>query len=502
MPDTGAGRNFRLFKGLRFRLAVSYAIFFALLLAGLGFVLRGMLTNVIESAVEGLLEEEWAAVKGFLHVTPQGTVQWRYDPNDKEEAAIVERLRYVYVIANQRGEVLESSELYRDLGFESPAAIAESLRSRQPVFVVRPNLRGEPFMIRRGALREQNLLFFVALGRSFGPSQRVIDQFSFNYFATLPFVVLTTAAFGWFFAGRAMKPISEVAAQAEKVSGSNLKLRVASRGSGDELDHLVRNFNTMVERLDASFTQIRQFSTDVSHELRTPVTVVRGQLEVALMTATSEEELRTAIESALVDIDRLSKIIRALLTLAKAESGQLALSLQEVDLATMTREVVSELEISALDKGLQLAVNTPRSAPILGDRLQIERLLYNLIDNAIKYTPVGGKIEAEVRNLRASGQVVLSVRDNGVGIPPEHLPHLFDRFYRVPARAGVPERGLGLGLNFVSWIVKAHNGVIQVESEVDKGSSFIVSFPRFLEESRPDTTNGNLTQTTGRYSHT
>lgn len=491
----------RIFKGLRFRLALSYAVFFAILLTGFGFVLRSMLSNVIETTVHGLLDEEWAACKGFLRIDPKGQIGWKYDPNDKEEVAIVERLRLVYLIADEKGEVLESSEMYRDLGFESPAAIAKVMADSKPTYTFHPSLRGQLFMVRQGVLREKNARYFVALGRNFSPSLHVIDEFSFDYFSALPLILLTAAALGWLLAGRALKPVADVSAQVDQVSGSNLNLRVPLRGSGDELDHMIEKFNGMVERVEKSFVQMRQFSTDVSHELRTPITVVRGQLEVALMTATTEEELRCAIESALLDIERLSQIIRALLQLAKAEGGQTALQLQDVDLVALVREVTSDLEIPAMDRDVALRTILPQYGTIAGDRIQIERLLYNLIDNGIKYTREGGFVEVAVRIREGGEKIALEIRDNGKGIAPEHLPHLFDRFYRVPSRESGIEKGLGLGLSFVSWIVKAHCGEIEVRSDIDQGTTFTVTFPLKDAETKGIAEYGNQRETTGRYSN-
>lgn len=491
----------QIFKGLRFRLALSYTIFFAILLTGFGFVLRGMLRGVIETTVQGLLDEEWAACKGFLRIDDGGKIQWTYDPADKEETSIVERLRLIYMIADEKGEVLESSEMYREIGFQSPAVISQVLADNKPSYTFFPNLRGQVFMVRQGTLSERNHRYFVALGRNFTPSLNVIDQFSEDYFIALPFTILTAAGLGWLLARRAMQPVTEVAAQVAQVSGSNLSLRVPLRGSRDELDHMIGNFNGMVERLEQSFQQMRQFSTDVSHELRTPITVVRGQLEVAMMTAKSEEELRVAIEAALVDIDRLSQIVRALLNLAKAESGQLALQMKELDLAVLVSEVMSELEIPALDRQVALRMNLARTALILADRIQIERLLYNLIDNGIKYTREAGYVEVQLRVQEAEGKVVLEIRDNGEGIAAEHLPHLFDRFYRVPSRGNGTEKGLGLGLSFVAWIVKAHNGDIQVNSKVGEGTMFRVSFPLAVADVKNQIEYGNQRETAGKHSN-
>lgn len=487
-----------IFKGLRFRLAVSYTLFFAILLTGFGFVLRGMLRGVIETTVEGLLDEEWAAMKGFLRVDAAGKPQWVYDPNDKEEAAIVERLRLIYMIANEKGEVMESSEVYRDIGFQSPALIASVMDQSRTSYAFHRNARDQVFMVRQGTLIEPTGRFFVALGRNFTPSLQVIDQFSNAYFGALPLVTLTAAFLGWLLARRAIDPLTEVAGQMAQVTGENLSLRVPLRGSRDELDHMIESYNRMVERLEQSFQQVRQFSTDVSHELRTPITVVRGQLEVAMMTAKTEEELREAIEAALVDIDRLSQLVRALLNLARAEGGQLALQMQPMDLAALVREVVEELQIPAMDRSVELRVILPRTALIDGDRIQIERLLYNLIDNGIKYTRQGGYVEVFVAQQMEPAKVLLEIRDNGEGIAAEHLPHLFNRFYRVPGKSSSEQKGLGLGLSFVTWIVKAHQGEIQVRSQVGQGTTFRVLFPLPSTEGKTQNEYGNQRETAGR----
>lgn len=486
-------------KSLRFRLAVSYALFFAILLTGFGFALRGVLRGVVESTAKSMLDDEWAACKGFLRVDSNGLPVWDYDANDNEAVAIVERLRLIYMIANDKGEVLESSQMYRDMGFQSPAVIAKVLSSNQPSFTFHPNIRGQVFMVREGTLREGDKKFFVALGRNFSPSLRVIEQFSFDYFAGLPLVILTASFLGWLLAKRAIKPVIDVASEVAKVTGSNLTLRVPLRGAGDELDLMISTFNGMVERLEKSFHQVRQFSTDVSHELRTPITVVRGQLEVALMTARDEGELRRAIEDAINDIDRLSSIVRALLNLAKAEAGQLKLEQDEVDLAALVRGVLSELEIPAEDRGVSLKQILPREAWMRGDRVQLERLLFNLIDNGIKYTSHPGFVEVVGVVDEIGGIVVLEIRDNGEGIAAEHIPHLFDRFYRVPRRENEEEKGLGLGLSFASWIVKAHNGEIQVSSKPGEGTTFRVSFPLLVTGKKQVSEHANQRESAGRH---
>ncbi len=261
-------------------------------------------------------------------------------------------------------------------------------------------------------------------------------------------------------------------------------MQIPLRQANDELDRLIEAFNHMMTRLNFSFEQIRQFSTDVSHELRTPLTIVRGQLEVAMFTAQTVDQYREAMADTLEDVDRLSNIVRALFMLSQAESGQLVLQKTPIDFARLVTDLVDEYQIPADAQGVHLSVVLPPQCPILADRVQIERLVSNLLGNAIKYTPSGGdvRVRLTLEGLRA----IFVVEDTGVGIAPEHLPHIFDRFYRVPSAD--PEKGLGLGLSFVAWIVKAHGGTVDVESVLDKGTRFIVSLPAgHFAAGQPDT---------------
>jgi signal transduction histidine kinase len=210
------------------------------------------------------------------------------------------------------------------------------------------------------------------------------------------------------------------------------------------------------------------------------LTAIRGQLEVALMAATTPEQYQEAIVNALQEVERLSQTIRALLLLSQAESGQLALQKQAVDFSRVAADIVDQFGIPAESAHVRLRANIPPGVALEADRIQIERLISNLISNAVKYTDPGGEVTVTVEQEHAD--VVLTVADTGVGIAPNHLPYIFDRFYRVPEKSRNPAvddapRGLGLGLSFVAWIVKAHGGTIQVSSEPAKGTTFVVRLP-------------------------
>ena len=275
----------------------------------------------------------------------------------------------------------------------------------------------------------------MAIGTSLADSRKLLNTFTWRGVALVPIVILTGCIMGWIFAGRALTPVLEVARTAERISGSNLSLRIPVRGAGDEIDRLIETFNQMIERIEINFNQVRQFSTDVSHELRTPITVVRGQLEVALFTAQTVDQYRDAIVDSLSDIERLSQIVRALLLLSQAETGQVILQKQQLDLVDVAEGVVDQFQIPA--EGAEVTLRFIKHvAHCAGefDRVQIERMLSNLLSNAVKFTPAGGEVRVSID--RRDDTAEICVEDTGEGIPAEHLPHIFDRFYRVPGAGG------------------------------------------------------------------
>jgi heavy metal sensor kinase len=460
-------------KGLRFRLTLTYVAFFSVAMIAVGLSFHQVLAKIFDDQLKEIVDEEWAAVKGYLRVDRREPI-WTYDHDDPEEDFIVKRLQRVFLLADVNGKVLQVSDLYHDLGVNPPGEIKEILKSNKAQWQEKKSSDDEPFLIRAGLLIDDNKQpYFVAIGRSMAADNAALKRFSWDYFRLLPVMVLSSALLGWLMAGRALSPVNELARTAERISGANLKLRIPPRGSGDELDHLIHTFNHMIERLERSFEQTRQFSTDVSHELRTPLTAIRGQIEVALFTATSTEQYREAMINALEDVERLSQTIRALLLLSQAESGQLALQKAPLNLCAVIDDIVDQFQIPAEESRIEVSCELPDHCAVDADRIQIERLVSNLLSNAVKYTPPGGKVC--VRVWGEANEVVIEVADTGVGIPPDHLPHIFDRFYRVPSQDR--EKGLGLGLSFVAWIVKAHGGRIDVFSELGKGTRFLIHLP-------------------------
>ena len=473
MPARGPKTRFS--RRLGVRLTAGYLLFFALLLVVVGLFFLSTLNDTQNNQARELLEGDRTAISGFLRETPEGLV-WQFDESDPLDSFSVERLQRVFILADQDGNLLQVSPAYRAIGVEPLSEILRVLRSDAPVWVNRRDPWGTNYLVRMGTLTgSEGKRYFVAQGRNVALNDATIRQFALQYFSSLPVIVVVGGLLGWFMTRQGLRPLDEVVRAADSITGSKLSLRIPARGAGDELDRLIDTFNRMIERLENSFEQMRQFTTDVSHELRTPITAVRGQLEVALMTARSEQQLRDAIQEALEEAERLSNFVRAMLQLSQAESGQLALKRETQDLCPVAREILDQYRPAAEEARLSLKTDFPAQCIGEVDRIQFERLLSNLIANAINYTPPGGEVRC-----RLSGGpqgVELCVEDTGRGIPQEYLPRIFERFYRVPSTNTTDARGIGLGLSFVAWIVKAHGGTIDVSSELDKGTRFLVKLP-------------------------
>jgi len=473
-------------RGLRFTLTAVYTVVFTLLLVGVALFFRQSLANSLDAQSREDLEQNWAVVKGYLRIVndPGQTnyhPKWFNDPNDSDESGAVAGVQKCYVIADAAGTVMDGSSNYEELGLNKLSEIRSVLQATGAVLNTRTDSDGVPYLIRASYVTgedDKSRKFYVAIGTSLANNRKLLNGFTLRGVLLLLLIIPTGCIMGWIFAGRALTPVLEVARTAERISGSNLSLRIPVRGAGDEIDRLIETFNQMIDRIEINFNQVRQFSTDVSHELRTPITVVRGQLEVALFTAKTVEQYRDAIVDSLSDIERLSQIVRALLLLSQAETGQVILQKQQLDLVEVADGVVDQFQIPAEGADVTLEfINHAGRCTGEFDRVQIERMLSNLLSNAVKFTPAGGQVRVSID--RRDDVAEIRVEDTGEGIPAEHLPHIFDRFYRVrgAGEQASPEKGLGLGLSFVAWIVKAHGGTVDVQSEAGKGTTFIVKVP-------------------------
>ncbi len=287
---------------------------------------------------------------------------------------------------------------------------------------------------------------------------------------------LAVASFGGIFlAGRALSPIDRVTQQARRISAEDLSERLDLQLPDDEVGRLARTFDEMIARLDEAFRRQRQFTADASHELRTPLTAMKGQIEVALSRQRDAAAYQQVLQAVNEDVERMIRLVGSLLTLARADAGQLPLASESIDVGDLVRAAVEQVRPLAEERGVALTSEPGPAVAVRADEDLLLQLLLNLLDNAIKYTKAGGAATAGWRS--AGQQIELRVRDTGAGIAAEDLPHVFDRFYRVDKARSRAEGGAGLGLAISRWIAEAHGGSISVESAPGAGTTFTVRLP-------------------------
>jgi heavy metal sensor kinase len=290
----------------------------------------------------------------------------------------------------------------------------------------------------------------------------------------VPVALACSVALGYVLARAALTPVEHLRRSTRAITADRLDRRLPVANPHDELGRLAQTINEMISRLEQSFSEVRRFTADASHELRTPLTAIRAEIEVALGTAAVSPDQERLLGSVLEECARLTRLTDQLLTLAREDAA--ARSTREpVDLSALVAGVADNLRPLAEAKGLGLHVKATEGLRARGDAARLRQVFYNLLDNAIKYTPAGGVVEVQVE--AQGGTVVACVRDTGIGIPAEHLPHVFERFYRVDKARSRAEGGTGLGLSIARSIVAAHGGRIELTSTPGQGTTCTVALP-------------------------
>jgi heavy metal sensor kinase len=315
----------------------------------------------------------------------------------------------------------------------------------------------------------------VQVGISLENMYNTLRRFVLIMAALFPLGLLLAGGGGWLLARRALRPVDHMTRSAQRISGEHLTERLLETGTGDELDRLARTLNEMLTRLNESFRQVRQFSADASHELQTPLTILKGEIEVALRSGRTPEEYQQVLTSSLEEIERISRLVEGLLLLARADSGVLRMDHKPVAVHELVAEVAAQMQKMAHEQGVSLRLENLAPVTLCGDREQLFRLLLNLMDNAIKYTPAGGRVTVSLH--ADASQALISVTDTGIGLSEAEQAQIFTRFYRAAQARSQSGGGAGLGLCIAQSIAEAHGGKIQVHSSPGQGSTFTVALP-------------------------
>lgn len=310
----------------------------------------------------------------------------------------------------------------------------------------------------------------ITIGYLMYDIEETLNQLFITQIIAFPFILLLSIIGGLILSKLSLRTIDIITREADDITAKNLSNRLPEVNSNDEVGHLTRTLNQMIERLENSFKQIKKFTADVSHELRTPLTILQGELELALHKRKTPGEYETVIVSALEEVARLTNVVETLLDLSRAETGQIKMNFINDDLSKLLNVIVEDAEILAESKQVNLKANIEPNIELPFDSARMHQAILNIIDNAVKYTPKGGSIYIELSKTNSTVEII--VRDTGIGIEENELPYIFDRLYRVDKARSGNISGIGLGLSIVKWIINAHNGMIDVKSIVGKGTTF------------------------------
>ena len=466
------------FDTLRMRFALSLSVFLLIVLSVFGLFIYESLKRELSSALNDSLRSSASQVLTWSEVVDGELVNT--DPIPEHSAPNLTRHGLTVRVLNTTGEVLQASGPYR-MFTSDPAWIREAAAGHDNFDTVTDPATHEEVRFYTVPVRDtgtRHIVGVIQLAQDLHESNEALQKVLAALLISAPVLVLVAGGAGYMLAARALAPIDHITQMARRISAKDLRARLHLPPTEDEVGRLAETFDAMLGRLESSFMRERQFTADASHELRTPLAAMQVILNVTRAEPRSVPEYEQALDDLADEASRLRGLVEDLLHLARNDAQHEAIR-EEIDLAVLLSDVTDSLRPLADAKHLNLSYSAPSHLPLEGDSDGMIRLFVNLIDNAVKYTDHGGiSVRADV----LPDTFHVSVCDTGAGIDAEHIPRLFDRFYRVETSRTT--RGSGLGLAIAHDIARAHGGKIEVQSHIGKGTTFTVLLPRETVGSR------------------
>ena len=471
----------RIFKSIRSQLTIWYAVVLALIFVVSDIILyrsfKMSLTDTMDQTLYTAAEE----VETAIFKVPKE--KWQTTIKQLERGFLVNRLfiQVLEISTEKAGGFRIAARSGVLSGNISQQKVWEELSHQLPAKPVYMNVTQESPAIHPLRIilypvqQEGNKEYLIQVGTSLKKIFSTLEDFLTILLFSGPILLFVSVLGGYLILTRVLQPMKAVVKTAQKITTEDLSLRIESKNQENEIGQLITTFNEMISRLERSVLQIKQFSSDASHDLKTPLTVIRGEIDIALRKNRPPAEYIKTLKSVGEEAKKLERVIDNLLFLSRMDSRDYQRSFEKVHLDEIFLEVFEKTASIANEKELAYVIEKMERIPMQGDPILLSRLLMNLVDNAIKYTPRGGRVKISLK--KSKGKAELTIQDTGMGIPSEALSLIFNRFYRVDQSRSQQNEGAGLGLSIVKKIADIHQAEVDIHSQLNKGTTAIVSFP-------------------------
>jgi heavy metal sensor kinase len=464
----------RFRRSLAFRLTILYMGIFTILIFAAFYVFYQAMISRINARTDNDMEVE---MKECTLILASKGIDGLKDHIDNEIKSVGINDSFFRLVTTAGEEILssDSGDQWKELDINRN--ILTNLTGNSPVF--------QTIKLRRLKHSVRVIYEIVApekvlqIGHSLEDDERIFSDLKVLFRILIPVFIILTSFGGWFMAKRSLSSIEQVTQTAMAIADGAMGKRVPLTGSGDEIDRLSATFNNMLERIQSLIAEMKEVTDNIAHDLRSPIARIRGLAEVTLISEKNMETYQAMAESTVEECDRLLRMINMMLEISETEAGVSTLNRSAVDVSELIEEACDLYQPLAEDRGIHIEVNMPAQFHLSGDKSKLQRVLSNLLDNAIKYTTSGGEIIVSAEEV--DKKVMISVHDTGIGISRNEISRIFERFYRADKSRSVP--GAGLGLSLVQAIVRSHGGEIKVSSSLGSGSTFTVSFPLVIPSS-------------------
>jgi heavy metal sensor kinase len=462
-----------MWNSVRVRLTMWYVMVFGLLLIGFSVFVYTLLAKSLYVRVDQSLSNAAQATAGEF-------VSEIEEYHGDATAGAVETLKELQ-ISNVFTAIFSDNRLLKDnfpenQSFAIPTQLLQiGETDDKPVFYTVDGFGEAGARMAILPVRINGKAYFVTITEPLEELNEQLEAIKRIFYIGLPGTLLIAGIGGFLLARKSLSPVKEMSEQAKRISASNLQERLTVSSPRDELGSLAEVFNGLLARLDQSFEKMREFMADASHELRTPLSIIRGEAEVALTQDREASEYRETLAIIQDESTHLSRIVDDLMVLARADAGQQALRLQNIYLNDLVEECCRAMQVLANRKAVTFTQDITEDVAFYGDEELLRRLIKNLLDNAVKYTPAGGGVLVKLDCNGSAAKII--VEDTGIGIASESIANVFERFYRVDEARSRAEGGSGLGLAIAKWVAIAHKGNIEVISQSGQGSIFVVTLP-------------------------